>query len=257
MEDFTPHLTFSNSTTTEREILSASKAARMLNLNPGSLAKLVSSGYLPTLYADDLRTLAARPYLESTTRPLYVIQTGAAQAVIDDVNLMAPRFHVSDEDQARAAISEALSKYPDEWRVATGDSPRLSDQMWVDAARGDWHNITPDPAVRYMLIVLATFVTGVLRIDTHEAPVSYTIGSQRKHRFPATLVGRLGTTPRSAHNAAVLTGEHMTRYGSDITPFEREFVDNVLGKRVYPRAGVQAFLVEATVPADSFLPIER
>lgn len=241
MNDTVPHLTYSPSTSgeREREILSAAKAARALDLHPSGVQKLIDSGYLPTPYADIVHALAARRYIETSSPPVFVIQTSKADPIVDDVNIHAAKFH--DENRARAAIDDALQANPGEWRIATGDSPNLPDLVWVDAARGDWHNITPDPNVRYILIVLATFVTGVLRIRDDEEPEPFTVGTQRKYRFPATLLGRLA--PASLPGEAPLLGERVT-YGSDTTKAERAFVDAAIGRRIYPRRGVQAFRLE-------------
>jgi len=157
-----PIVTFSQGEPNPRRTCKRAEAARILNMSPGRLDKLVKAGYID-LDEANLQALAARPYVTAADGPVLVLQTAVADQIAEPT-----------------------------WRTHTGDSPDLSDEQWLDANRGDWLGFAVGDLPAFALVTLGGFVTGVLQL--HDIDQSFAGG---KYRFNATIVGRVtrGTMP--------------------------------------------------------------
>ncbi len=196
--------------------LSQAEARRQLGVHQNALSKLIDSGYL-SLGEACVEAAARADFMSIESGRVVVIQTDVAT--------------VSAEDPS--------------WRPYVGDGPGLTDAEWLDASRGDWHGFDPHQALAagYALITLGSYVTGVIRLLQLE--LSRHDRYQIKHRFEAQIVARLTeTTPgqppladpeRSRHEVACGPGEHT--------------LARLLGRRIRPKAGPQAYLWDPARPA--------
>lgn len=196
--------------------VSQAEARRQLGLHQNALAKLLGSGYL-SLQKTCVGAAAGADFVTITTGSVVVIQTDVA----------------AESDEVPA------------WRSHVGDGPELTDTEWLDASRGDWHGFDPDQALaaRYALITLGSFITGVIRF--HQLELSRHERYQIKHRFHAQIVARLTRPgPGQSPLADVERSRHEVTCGADERPLAR-----LLGRRVRPKAGPQAYLWNAASPA--------
>ncbi len=196
--------------------LSQAEARRQLGLHQNALSKLLNSGYL-TLQEACVKKAARADFLAIASGQVVVIQTDVA-----------------------AESAEVPS-----WRPYVGDGPELTDREWLDANRGDWHGFDPHQALAagYALVTLGSYVTGVIRL--HGLELSRHDRYQIKHRFQAQVVARLTTTgPGQPPLADAQRSRHEVACG----PSERPLAQ-ILGQRILPKAGPQAYLWRSAPPA--------
>lgn len=196
--------------------LSQAEARRQLGMHQHALSKLIDSGYL-SLDEACVEAAARADFMTIESGRVVVIQTDVATVSVEDPP----------------------------WRMYVGDSPGLTDAEWLNASRGDWHGFDPRQALDagYALITLGTYITGVIRL--HQLELSRHDRHQIKHRFQAQIVARLTQTNS---DQPPLADPHQARHEVACGPGEQALAQ-LLGQRIRPKAGPQAYLWNPTPPA--------
>lgn len=139
-------------------------AAKVIDISPGSVNKLLACEYLPYLTYPSVASLANRDLITST-EPITAIRMGLP------------------------------GEEPGTGRK-TGVSPRYTNDEFCDASRGDWIS---DPAVvvanRWALVVLANFILGLLDVTALEDTIvcvnKETGHVETRRKYEAALVARV------------------------------------------------------------------
>lgn len=152
---------------------------------------------------------------------------------------LAPRVELHSGSSLCVTQTSPAEPAADGWRSFTGDAPWLGQKDWLNATRGDWHNVSSDAVGHYAAIVLGTVVTGIIHLESLDPVSPLSAGPrQKKWRFNATPIARLvdavaGSSPL----------EHLDECrqlevarGSD-----EAVLGDLIGARVPPNQGPQVY----------------
>lgn len=186
---------------TQEPQLSMRAAAAFLGMRDYQLKKLVDAGFVPNLFRATIAPLFGAQFVSTADGVLPVAQTGVA--AIDG-----------------------------RWRALSGASPTMTDDEFIDAARGDW-TATPVGAclkAGVLGVGLGDWIVGAVLIRSVDPTPK---PDPKTTRFDAELLARL--------DGPLGTGS--IRYGSTTTPAQRGWAADFLGRRFVAKRGGSVTLI--------------